>query len=335
MILYLSDKGLDVKELQQFLVEEGFLPTSTNLIGEYILPESNYGVKTKRAVLRIQEFTGLEETGIWDSDIKILYNVRLKELGYDEIVIPRMLMRDTRADEEKYDTYTVKAGDCLWDIAKALLGDGSRWKEIQKLNNMSSSVITVGQVLKIPESKISSSSGTSSSTTGDTGNYNTIQYRKGVAPPNVEINCFIMNLNTSRKIEFYMAPETLTDTNNATFEDETPRGRSSPFKGYFGSGPREISFTVNLFADYCPDGIVETERWIRALIYPEKNSVIIPPKCLFHLGDFINVTGVPVSVTTEWKKPYKDGIYAFADVSIIINQVDTVSRTASEVEESG
>jgi len=31
-------------------------------------------------------------------------------------------------------SYTVKRGDCLWNIAKKELGDGSRWKEIYELN---------------------------------------------------------------------------------------------------------------------------------------------------------------------------------------------------------
>ncbi|SEU22017.1 LysM peptidoglycan-binding domain-containing protein, partial [Enterocloster clostridioformis] len=30
-------------------------------------------------------------------------------------------------------TYTVKSGDCLWNIAKKQLGDGNRWKEIHNL----------------------------------------------------------------------------------------------------------------------------------------------------------------------------------------------------------
>lgn len=34
----------------------------------------------------------------------------------------------------KSSSYTVKSGDCLWNIAKKQLGDGSRWKEIYELN---------------------------------------------------------------------------------------------------------------------------------------------------------------------------------------------------------
>lgn len=34
----------------------------------------------------------------------------------------------------KNSSYTVKSGDCLWNIAKKQLGDGSRWKEIYELN---------------------------------------------------------------------------------------------------------------------------------------------------------------------------------------------------------
>lgn len=48
-------------------------------------------------------------------------------------------------------TYTVKTGDTLWDIAQNLLGNGARYKEIVSLNNLHSSIIYPGQVLKIPE----------------------------------------------------------------------------------------------------------------------------------------------------------------------------------------
>jgi LysM repeat protein len=52
--------------------------------------------------------------------------------------------------KEKYRTYTVKHGDSLWLIANRELGNGSRYPEIKKLNNLTSNVIYSGMVLKLP-----------------------------------------------------------------------------------------------------------------------------------------------------------------------------------------
>lgn len=72
-------------------------------------------------------------------------------------------------DLEKYDNYikeptpkptsksiedeilhTVVKGDTLWSISKKYLGDGVKWRKIMYYNNLSSTLIKVGQVLKIP-----------------------------------------------------------------------------------------------------------------------------------------------------------------------------------------
>lgn len=55
----------------------------------------------------------------------------------------------------KVTEYTVKKGDCLWNIAKKYLGDGSRYKEIYALNRekiKNPNLIYVGQVLTLPTS---------------------------------------------------------------------------------------------------------------------------------------------------------------------------------------
>ena len=52
--------------------------------------------------------------------------------------------------EETYRIHTVVNGDTLWDIAKAYLGNGSRYPEIKTLNNLKSNVIYSGWKLKIP-----------------------------------------------------------------------------------------------------------------------------------------------------------------------------------------
>ena len=50
-------------------------------------------------------------------------------------------------------SYTVRAGDYPWKIAKNLLGDGKRWKEIYNLNRSvipNVNDIRIGTVLKVP-----------------------------------------------------------------------------------------------------------------------------------------------------------------------------------------
>lgn len=49
--------------------------------------------------------------------------------------------------------YIVKKGDSLWKIAQSQLGDGNRYPEIKKLNNLTSDVLKVGQILKMPTTK--------------------------------------------------------------------------------------------------------------------------------------------------------------------------------------
>ena len=48
--------------------------------------------------------------------------------------------------------YTVKAGDSLWKIAQEVYGDSSKWKLIQKANDIKNTeALKIGRVLIIPE----------------------------------------------------------------------------------------------------------------------------------------------------------------------------------------
>ena len=93
-------------------------------------------------------------------------NVNLNYLGGDsgEITPPQPPVTDN-------DTYTVRSGDTLWDIAQSQLGNGSRYKEIMTLNGLTSDVIQPGQVLKLPTGNDNTGSGSASTYTvkaGDT-----------------------------------------------------------------------------------------------------------------------------------------------------------------------
>ncbi len=50
----------------------------------------------------------------------------------------------------EYRKYVVKNGDTLWEIAKKLLGNISRYAEIVQINGLKTSVLYPGQELKVP-----------------------------------------------------------------------------------------------------------------------------------------------------------------------------------------
>ena len=62
---------------------------------------------------------------------------------------------NTSTKSEQTKTYTVKKGDCLWNIAKKMLGSGSRWTEIYNLNKAvigsNPNLIYAGQVYVLPK----------------------------------------------------------------------------------------------------------------------------------------------------------------------------------------
>lgn len=56
-----------------------------------------------------------------------------------------------QATQENTDkTYTVVKGDTLWGISAKFLGSGLKWRHISDYNNLKSTVIHPGQILKIP-----------------------------------------------------------------------------------------------------------------------------------------------------------------------------------------
>lgn len=77
-----------------------------------------------------------------------LYNcIRLYDLEkYDNSNVTK----PTPKPIENEIVHTVVKGDTLWSISKKYLGDGVKWRKIMYYNNLSSTLIRVGQVLKIP-----------------------------------------------------------------------------------------------------------------------------------------------------------------------------------------
>lgn len=320
----LGDRGSAVTEVQEFLIGVGFL-TPILKRGEYVSPETNYGIQTKKAVMDLQKFLGLSQTGIWDESI---YDV------YSEKSLPMLLSDSKSSAEEGY--YVVVRGDTLSGIAQRELGSASRWPEIYKLNKdiiKDPNLIYPGQKIKIPDITETKTVKSIITTTPD---FQTDSCPKGRwFDRDKEIECYVINRLTGTKIVFGISPDEVTESNSAQFDDADIRGRSSPFKQYSQTGPRSVSFTIQLYADYCPMGIVQTVNAVKALVYPRYTDVIEAPHAYFKIGKFMALDGVVNSVSVSWRKPFRDGYYLFADVSIDMDEVRSVAQSVEEVESNG
>lgn len=108
----------------------------------------------------IEDYT-VEENAGEEGDYWV--ELKLKEYRFVEAVVTSLTGNTTddgkaevsqeiqRETKDTAETYTVQSGDSLWKIAKLQLNDGSRYKEIAALNNISDpNRIQVGTVLKLP-----------------------------------------------------------------------------------------------------------------------------------------------------------------------------------------
>lgn len=93
----------------------------------------------------IAKENGLTNPGVITAGQELkLPKVAVKEVGTPKTVteVPNKI---------EGDTYTVVKGDHLWSISVRAYGDGYKWPEVAKANNLSNpGVIEVGQQLKLP-----------------------------------------------------------------------------------------------------------------------------------------------------------------------------------------
>lgn len=60
-------------------------------------------------------------------------------------------LKDRPTESKEVSKHKVKWGDTLWDLSEKYLGDGNRWKEIAKANNIKDGwALVVGKDIKIP-----------------------------------------------------------------------------------------------------------------------------------------------------------------------------------------
>ena len=143
-VLRQGSRGNDVLTLQHIL----------NVIAEFypyipsVSQDGIFGSGTRQAVIAFQQDMGLDPDGIVGANTwKALYNTYL---GIQENVPLPPGSGTGSGSGSGYFEYTVKSGDTLWLLAQRF---GTTVDAIKSLNGLTSNNLSIGQVLKIPESE--------------------------------------------------------------------------------------------------------------------------------------------------------------------------------------
>ena len=81
------------------------------------------------------------------------FGTKIIKVANETASVSKPRQTTTSPEPKQETTYTVKSGDCLWNIAKKFYGDGSKYTKIYEANKdkiRNPNLIYVGQVLTIP-----------------------------------------------------------------------------------------------------------------------------------------------------------------------------------------
>jgi LysM repeat protein len=112
-------------------------------------------------LVTITEFSIIEKAGEeGDYYVKytlveyVPYSVTELKINPSSVYKPPSPPRPANPPQPPYQLYTIVSGDCLWNIAKRYLGNGTRWTEIYAINRPplggNPNLIYPGQRIKIP-----------------------------------------------------------------------------------------------------------------------------------------------------------------------------------------
>ncbi len=151
--------GITVNELKSL---NGL--TSNNLtVGQILeVPSSSntsetYTVKSGDSLWKIAN-----QFGLTVAELKSLNGLNSDNLSIGQVL--KVSNSNGSSNNNSNNTYTVKAGDSLWNIANKY---GVTVNELKSLNNLTNDSLSIGQVLKIPSSSSNNSSNTYTVKAGD------------------------------------------------------------------------------------------------------------------------------------------------------------------------
>ena len=125
-------------------------------------------------------------------------------------------------------------------------------------------------------------------------------------------------------------PETISESQGATWQQSAPLGRSSPISTYVGTGYRTFGLNFRLHREMCNGDEAYVDKLLvelRRTVFPYYiERGLMPPVTTFQFGQF-RCKGYVENVSFSWIKPIIDGYYQCCDVGV--NFVDVPDKVFS------
>lgn len=157
--------------------------------------------------------------------------------------------------------------------------------------------------------------------------------------------------------------DNLQDSMGATWNSETPLGRSAPIQSYSGSGPRTVQFNFDLHRDLMQQINMNNSSISKAIIddvnrneivpgldsnegkdyvslmlkylqtsvvpsYDAATKMVSPPLVAVRMGDDVYIKGVVKDISLTYKPPIlRTGKYAVVSVGFSVTEVDPYDAT--------
>ena len=166
------------------------------------------------------------------------------------------------------------------------------------------------------------------------------------------ITNYIYLYHTDKFIIIPEYPESITDNMGSSFNQTTALSRSAPVFTYANSGPRSVTFSLELHRDMVNDlnitagntnlksnVVSQTDDYVDILIkelqsialprYNVNNRAVVPPRVAVRFGNELFISGVVTStITCTYGKPIlSNGKYAKVSIGFTISEYDPYDAT--------
>ena len=163
---------------------------------------------------------------------------------------------------------------------------------------------------------------------------------------------YIYLYHTDKFIIIPEYPESITDNMGSSFNQTTALSRSAPVFTYANSGPRSVTFSLELHRDMVNDlnitagntnlksnVVSQTDDYVDILIkelqsialprYNVNNRAVIPPRVAVRFGNELFISGVVTStISCVYNKPIlSNGKYAKVSIGFTVSEYDPYDAT--------